>query len=193
MNLTHSLAREFIADRYPQNLLAFDEYIRLSALNLGAEESFDDAKHFAQFEFLEAMIGPFALGVISGYLGNLLFYYLGPARFSRKNTLTEKEREELRRSLEDADKRTRAMQRTCEELGHEELVEEIVRFVEKRLRAGNDEQGGGHQQAIREGEDPKSPHKAIAQVSQPGEGDHDPEAGLADSIRMSRGGTSGDS
>lgn len=187
MNLVSDLAREFIFERYPQHLPAFDEYIRLSALDEEAEEAPEGAKRFADFEFLEAMIGPFALGVLSGYFGNLLFYYLGPARFRRRKAVTEKDVEELRRRLKDADRRKRAIRRTCEEFGREELVEEIVKFAERRLRLDNDDQGQEHAQPVGPAEALEGPRcQAYPQASQPREGDHDNKAGMAEPDQMSR-------
>jgi len=189
MDLASDLAREFMAARYPQHLPSFIEYVKLSALDVEIEESLEGAKQFAHLELIEEMIGPFVLSVISGYIGNLLFHYFGPARSSRTTALTDNDCEALRRSLKDPKKKARATQRTSNDYGHKELVEEIVQFVEKRLEAGDNDE---HPRSIREeGEHKSADQKHAHQISQSGEGNSDPEAGLAESKRMRRGDTSG--
>lgn len=143
MDLIHELAREYIAAKYPQHLPEFDEYMALSALDQDEQEVPLGADKFAGLELLEAMLGSFALGVISGYFGNLLFHYFGPNRFTEKRKSVQIDVAELCRKMKDAGIRNRALQRMKKTFSHEDLVEEIVLFVESRLIEKYSEEQGG--------------------------------------------------
>jgi hypothetical protein len=132
--LAREISRSFILERHADRIEEFDEFVLLSDMMSEEISIPKGAQKFSDFPMLEAVIVPLVTSVITGYLGNLLFYYFGPGRRRKARSLDGPgELEAVTASLREPRIRNRAAAATTKRYRNEEIVLVILQFADTYL------------------------------------------------------------